>query len=225
MVEQRSDFVAFAWERVVGLLVSPGLGIVVYSPIALLAPWTLARFARHHRAEAATIVALFLATLVFYAHYQRWTGFWSAPGPRYLFVPTVFLLLPLAPWLDAARGLGARVAMITLCLAGLAVELVSATTEWSRIVIEQGYQQWQPEFGFVFEMAQAPALAAARAALDPAWSGLWIVRLAHGWPGQPPAPGAAIAIGVLWLAAVAAAVRWLAQALRETREENLESVG
>ena len=87
----------------VGFLVSPGMSLFVYSPVLLLLPATLPRFWRAHRAETWTILALFASNLLFYASYQLWTGLFSCPGPRYLFTATVFLMLPLGPWLDRAR--------------------------------------------------------------------------------------------------------------------------
>jgi hypothetical protein len=52
------------------------------------------------------------------------------------------------------------------------------------------------------------AWAVARGELAP-----WLVSLADGWPGFAPAPGAALLLLLLWLAASAAALYALARAL------------
>lgn len=194
-----------------GFLVSPGMSVFVYTPLLLLLPATLPKLWRRHRAEACTIVALFVSTLAFYSTYELWTGLYSCPGPRYLFTAMVFLMLPLGPWLDEARGLASRAAFAALAAAGALVQLLSAIPSWGRIV--QGYQGWWPPFGFVFEPAFAPLVVALQHALDPAYADLWVLRTALGWRGQPGAPATALAIGLGWLALTALLAFWLRRSL------------
>ena len=86
-----------------GLLLTPGASVFVYSPLLLLLPLTLPEFYRRHRAECVTALAIVASFLGLCGTFLFWHGLWSSPGPRYLFVATPLLMLPLGPWLDGAR--------------------------------------------------------------------------------------------------------------------------
>jgi hypothetical protein len=199
------------WSRsLTGFLVSPGMSVFVYSPLLLLAPWSFRSLLRRHRAEAWTILAAVASSLAFYCSYERWTGLWAAPGPRYLFTSTVLLMLALGPWLDVARGSATRVAVALLAGAGAFVQIVTGVIGWGPLIEAEGWETWQPRFGFVFELGASPLVAAIRALGDPELLDLFVVRVARGWPGSPPAPAAALAIAGTWLAGTA----WLGLRLR-----------
>ena len=210
MLEERSEMGADPRPALLGFLLSPGMSIFVYSPLLLLLPVTLARSWRSHAAETVTILALFVSNLGFYASYELWTGLFSCPGPRYLFTSLVFLMVPLGPWLDRARGAAARTAFVVLAALGASVQLLSSTVSWGDLVLREGYREWTPAFGFLFEPGSAPLAAAWRLAGDPRWVDVWLARLALGWQGQPPAPGIALALALAW----AAVSIWLALRLR-----------
>jgi hypothetical protein len=188
-----------AWSRSLhGFLLSPGMSVFVYSPLLLLAPLTFRRFLRAHRAEAWTILAACLSSLLFYASYERWTGLWAAPGPRYLFTSMVLIMLALGPWLDVARSFAARVSVAVLAVAGACVQLATSVTSWSSLVRVERWESWAPPYGFVFELSASPLAAALRALGDSKMYDLFVVRLAQGWPGSPPAPAAALTLALLW---------------------------
>lgn len=192
-----------------GFLASPGMSVFLYTPLLLLAPLTLARFWRTRRAEALTLLALFATTLAFYSTYQLWTGLFSCPGPRYLFTAMVFLMLPLGPWLDANRSFAARAAFGVLALCGAAVQLISTTVSWGRLIAVQNYEPWLPRFGFVFDWNAAPLIAAARRVLDPVFADVWVARTALGWAGQPAKPALAAVIVAIWALGVVLLARRL----------------
>jgi hypothetical protein len=81
------------YEGVVGLLLSPGKGLLWYAPPVLISVWAFSRFARSHRAEAAFVVVLALSLLTFFGLYTFWPGDGSW-GPRYLVPLLPFALLP-----------------------------------------------------------------------------------------------------------------------------------
>jgi hypothetical protein len=203
----------------VGFLVSPGMSLFVYSPALLLLPATLRQFWRAHRTETWTILALFVSSLLFYASYRLWTGLFSCPGPRYLFTPMVFLMLPLGPWLDRARGALARSTFVTLIALGASVQVLSSTVSWGDLVIREGYRSWRPAFGFLFELDASPLAAAARHFGDPRYVDAWVASIALGWRGQEPAPGVALGVILVWAAVMLLLVSRLRRALRAEEPE------
>jgi hypothetical protein len=86
-----------------GLTLSPGKGIVWFSPLVLAAP--LAWRAFHRRTPALSRLSGALAgfTFLLFAPLWWWHGDW-AWGPRYLLVALPFLVLPLGAWLEGPEG-------------------------------------------------------------------------------------------------------------------------
>ena len=186
----------------VGLLVSPGAGLFAYSPLTLLAPWLGVRFWRTHRAEAVAALAIAASFWLLGGSFPAWTGLWSAPGPRYLFVATPLLLLPLGLWLD---GPHARAPLAALAIAGLAVQLALLGADWSAVITTNHYLAWTPPKGFVWTLASGPIPASARAVAE-GWIGPWLWTIAKGWPGRAGTPGVALAILACWALAFGASV-------------------
>ncbi len=88
-----------------GLLLSPGKGLLWYAFPVVLTVWGWPRFARAHRAEGVLIIALALPIIVLFSLYSFWHGDGSW-GPRYLIPALPFLLLPILPVIE--RAIGAR---------------------------------------------------------------------------------------------------------------------
>jgi hypothetical protein len=196
-----------------GFLLSPGCSVFVYSPLLLLAPWLLADFARRHRAECVAVVAVVASFLLVAARFELWTGLWSSPGPRYVFVATPLLLLPLGSWLDAHRRPVARAGVAVLAAAGLAVQLVLVLASWPAVIELMHYRTWEPPKGFVWIASESPVPGALRA-LRAGWVDVWLWKLATGWEGRPGTPGPALALLGAWGVGLAAALLGLARALR-----------
>jgi hypothetical protein len=123
-------------DRLAGLLVSPGRGLLVYYPLTLVAfgllawrPRTLAD------PTAASAAAGVVATIALVASYETWWGGWSY-GPRYLseIEPLIALLVGFS-WRDL--GAGQRRALGIACF-GLLLPwgiLVQAVGVYSRAAI------------------------------------------------------------------------------------------
>ena len=198
-----------------GLLASPGASVFVYSPLLLLLPLTLPGFWRAHRAECLTLLALSVSFLLLCGKFVFWHGLWSAPGPRYLFALTPLLMLPLGPWLDAARG-WQRAWVAALGVAGLAAQLLLMTTHWRRTVELMAYHPEISHVGFLFEPLRAPLVGCARAL----WAGevdVYLFALWQGVPGRAPAPTAALALGAVWVSLLAISAQRLRAAIDAPR--------
>jgi hypothetical protein len=105
-----------------GLLLSPGKSLLLFVPLALLAPWGWVRWAVDGRKrEAVWFAAISLGWLLVHAKWWTWHGGWSW-GPRFLLVIMPFLIVPLgALWTRARRGV--RRLILALAVLGLVVEL------------------------------------------------------------------------------------------------------
>lgn len=224
MLDERSSLGVDPRPALAGFLVSPGMSLFVYSPLLLLLPATLPGLWRTRRAETWTVLVLFASSLLFYASYQLWTGLFSCPGPRYLFVAMVLTMLPLGPWLDRARGAG-RVLFAVLAVLGGCVQLLSSTVSWADLVVREGYTRWRPPFGFLWELHSAPLAAAVRHLGDPYYVDVWLGRIALGWPGREAAPGLAFAVLLAWSVLVLLLALRLRRALQPEASEPAVQAG
>lgn len=223
MTEEDSRFPYAIWYSAWGFLLSPGASIFVYSPLALLAPAALRALAQTQRRLVVAILTVFGTFLVFFSLYDGWTGLWAAPGPRYLFIPLLFLMLPLGPWLDGAGR--RRAAALALGACGLVVQVALLATQFGEISNEQGWQNYQPKWSFLFiPDANGPVPAALRALLAGEHLDVWLVSLASGWPGYEGRPGAAAFLAALWALALAlGAARLLRLARAASAQRSSES--
>jgi len=212
MVEQQGRFNNALLRGLGGLLLSPGSSIFVYSPLLLLAPFGLARLWSRERALAAAALGLTATWLFVYAHFDGWSGLWSAPGPRYLYLLVPLLLLPLGLWLDSSR----RWAIASLLAAvGFFVQLVSTLVRWGSVPNLAEYPILGPDQAdFLFQVSRSPVvvmtgLLASGGPLDS-----WLWNLWHGWPGFAGRPGAVVTLLGLWTVAATACGIALRRALR-----------
>ncbi|HXF68210.1 MAG TPA: glycosyltransferase family 39 protein [Thermoflexus sp.] len=109
---QGEDFTSSLWEGVLGLLLSPGRGLLFYAPPVLLALPGVVSLGRRDRALVWAVAALFGGYVALYGQWWAWHGGWSW-GPRFLMPVIPFLLLMTGDalrhrlGLRAALGLGA----------------------------------------------------------------------------------------------------------------------
>jgi hypothetical protein len=198
------------WHGLVGLLLSPGAGLLAYSPLLVLLPLWWPGFWRAHRAEALTTAALVASFLVLCGRFVFWHGLWSSPGPRYLFALTPLLLLPLGPWLDAPHPRWQRALLGALAVLGCAAQLALMTAHWRHTVERMGYE---PELTvasqpFLFEPLRAPIAGHVRSLVAGdvdvyAWT-LWF-----GVPGRAPQHAFALALLAVWAVAIGYCARRL----------------
>lgn len=121
------SFSAPLMQGVLGLLISPGRGLFLYSPILALTIIAFPTFFRRHRLEAGFGLLLFLAYLLLYGKWFMWHGGF-AWGPRFM-VPTIpFLVLAMAPLLEGlwkgSRSAFYQAAVVSFLLFSLAVQLL-----------------------------------------------------------------------------------------------------
>jgi hypothetical protein len=212
MVEQHSRFNNSLLRGLAGLLLSPGSSIFVYSPLLLLAPFGLAKLWRRDRALAATSLALTAIWLVFYARFDGWSGLWSAPGPRYLFLLVPLLLLPLGLWLDSPRRWATA---FGLALAGGFVQLVSTVVRWGSVPTLAEYPILGPDQAdFLFQLSRSPVVVMTGLLASGGPIDSWLWNLWHGWEGFPGRPGGVVALLGLWFAAAGLCGVGLQRALR-----------
>ncbi len=204
-----------------GALLSPGMSIFVYSPLLLLAPFAFPVLWRRHRPEAVACAALCLTFLLVFSSFIGWTGLYSAPGPRYQLIATPLLLLPLGLWLQERPDRWVWWVVGLLAALGLFVQGLFVSVIWAELVDQMGWQRYAPKWEFLFVAADSPVAGAARYVFaSPLPLDAWLLRLAHGWPGHPPAPGAALAILSVWALLLAASLASLVRAVLRTREDS-----
>ena len=147
--------------------------------------------------------------------FDGWSGLWSAPGPRYLFVATPLLLLSLGPWFDGGISARARLCVATLAVIGALVQLSLLIASWTYVMHIMDYRKWAPKMEFMFVPDQSPILASASSVLagicDP-----WLCRLYEGWDGFGGQPLAVVVVlfvfvGLLFtLVTIQTVAGWLA---------------
>ena len=105
-------------EALPGLLISPGKGLVLFSPIVILGLLSFGPFARRAPRLALLVAVLAVEHVAFYARVPQWDG-GTCWGPRYLDFIVPLLVLPLAAglaWLIAPE----RTRGVRLVLGGFA---------------------------------------------------------------------------------------------------------
>jgi hypothetical protein len=113
----------------IGFLVSPGKGLVWYSPLVVLGVLGLVALWRRDRRLALTIAIVFVLGVVFVALTPHWTD--ETWGPRYL-LPVAWLLLIPIPWWVTTR-LRQRV-LGTVAVLSVAVQLVAILVPYAQTV-------------------------------------------------------------------------------------------
>jgi len=216
MTDEQSRFPYAFWYAAWGFLLSPGFSIFAFSPLLLLLPWAFPGFFRRHPDEARMTLVVFGSFVLVFSFYDGWTGLWAAPGPRYLFVPMLLLMLPLGGWLDDHATGRARAAAVLLAAIGLFVQISLLTTHMGEIAALHGWPDFVPQWGFLFVPdGSSPIPAAASAMLSGTHLDTWVIRLARGWPGYLAAPGAALGVTLAWLVGLTTLVVYLRRVLLE----------
>lgn len=117
----------------VGLLLSPGKSVILYSPVVVLAVWGLPELARRFSrlglaiAVTAAVHLLLISSLAFYGGDWAW-------GPRYLVTTLPMLALGL-PFLPGTRG-ATRLAAALVAL-GVVVQLLALSVDHQRFFFER----------------------------------------------------------------------------------------
>lgn len=112
-------------------------GLLLFAPWVVLVFLYFPGFVRLHLPEAVLCGALFLINFVFYAKFYAWYGGWAG-GPRYLVPSLPFLILVIAPTLEAIRSRvgikgnqkfwpAQRALVVLLLAAGFVIQAVTLT--------------------------------------------------------------------------------------------------
>jgi hypothetical protein len=78
-----------------GFLISPGKGFFYYSPVGILFFFSIKSFIKKYHKLGISFIFIMLSYLFFLSKNIYWHGDW-AWGPRYLFLITPFLVIPIA---------------------------------------------------------------------------------------------------------------------------------
>jgi hypothetical protein len=93
------SFSGIWWQGIAGMLISPGRGLLLYTPVLLMALLAAPTWLRRHPPEAALAWAIILVHLLLYGKWFMWHGGY-AWGPRFL-VPTLpFFVMNLTPAIE-----------------------------------------------------------------------------------------------------------------------------
>ncbi len=114
------DFTHPFLSGVIGLLISPGRGLFLYFPLALLSLVVLILRWKRDRALSVFLFSMLLIPALFHAKWWSWEGGWCW-GPRF-FVPVLpLLVLPLGYWIDERRDrpTGAWIVLVVAVLSAV----------------------------------------------------------------------------------------------------------
>ncbi len=129
-----------------GLLLSPGKGLFLYSPLIVLGALGLPRLWRADRHLAAALVACFLAITCFAGASTYWGD--ETWGPRYLVPVAWTLLVPIAWWSGSQRR---RRVLVGVAVVAMLVQVVGVSGSYSRYltVVREltGVQVYGERFG------------------------------------------------------------------------------
>jgi hypothetical protein len=200
-----------------GFLLSPGSSVFVYTPLLCVLPLSFPLFWRQHRDEALAFAGLALVLLLFFSKFDGWEGLWSAPGPRYLFLWTPFLMLTLGPWLDRSESRAKWLAVAGLGLAGFYVQFVSTVVKWGSVPRLAGYQDFEPRWSFLFIPQHSPVAEMTRLLVQGGPIDPWLWKLWHGWTGFQGRPLAAAVLATLWLVSMTGLVAFIRREFHRLR--------
>jgi 4-amino-4-deoxy-L-arabinose transferase-like glycosyltransferase len=117
-----------------GLLISPGKGLVFFSPCVILAVAAMARTWSAHRRAYVVVLAVIVPPLMFYGKFLSWSGDYGW-GPRYLVYAIAPLSLPLAPWFATAAGRARRWLVRGIVAVSVAIQLLGAMLFWDHWIL------------------------------------------------------------------------------------------
>ncbi|MBN1994018.1 MAG: hypothetical protein JW953_15060 [Anaerolineae bacterium] len=187
----QETFSAVLWQGVVGQLLSPGRGLLLYCPIFILSFWGFRPALRRFPAEALLALGVILIHLFLYGKWFMWHGGF-AWGPRFMIPTLPFWTVFLAP--VAARafpgpntknrsGLIFRLAYLILAGLGLIPQLLAVSTDFTpfqNYLLDTGLSLFAPQT--FFHPQYSPLLNAwtfiTPHTLDLAWA--WQGRF-NGW--------------------------------------------
>jgi hypothetical protein len=136
----KERFTTPLFQGLYGLILSPGKGLIWYSPLLLAALAAWPAFFRRHRESGLLIAAVVLGCVAFYSPWRMW---WAGHswGPRFLLVVVPLASLPLASALEAAgkRRLHA-VGLVVLAIVSVGVQVLGIAVNFN-LYLDDVYAQ------------------------------------------------------------------------------------
>lgn len=115
-----------------GFLISPGKGFFFYSPITILFLVSIRNFYKRNKGVALCFLGISLSYLIFLSRNIYWHGDWSW-GPRYLFVITPLLMIPIADLVEKGfRKKTAASLVYGLFLVSIIVQIIGISIDFNR---------------------------------------------------------------------------------------------
>jgi len=96
-----------------GMLFSPGVGMLIFSPILFTCFFSFVHFFQKHKSECILFILIISSFIIFYAHSITWHGL-NSWGERYIFVITPFFLIPLGFSLEKIKNKSFNILLIVL---------------------------------------------------------------------------------------------------------------
>ncbi len=125
-----------------GQVLSPGKGLVFFSPLAIVALVRWPSFLKEHRTIAVTVGATVLTGLMSHAIFEAWAGD-ETWGARFTVPILALLFLPLAYAVDAIRKRTAdrleRLTVVGLALVGLLIQLSGVLVDYAALDLPRFY--------------------------------------------------------------------------------------
>ena len=118
------------WKGLLGLLVSPGKGLLLYCPIVVMSILAYKRFFVWRKGLALVLVSLVFPYLILLSRYIAWHGDF-AWGPRYLTVLLPFLILPLGVSLEegSCRGVLRRIMLYATVTLSFMIQVMAVAID------------------------------------------------------------------------------------------------
>lgn len=152
------SFSAPFFQGLYGLILSPGKGLLWYSPLLFAALVAWPALFKRHRPEALLAAAMVVVNVIFYAPWYLWWG-GHGWGPRFLVTILPFAALPLAEALEAAvRRRWVAVGVAALAVVSVAVQLLGVAVNFN-LYLEDAYAElgmYHP--ATLFDPAYSPLL-------------------------------------------------------------------
>lgn len=126
-----------------GFLASPGKGFFYYSPVAVFFFFSIKPFMRRHPGPAACFICIIISYLVFLSKNIYWHGDW-AWGPRYLFVITPFLMIPIAELFDSIiwpKKALLRKVVYSIFTVSLLIQLAAVSVAFQKYFFDLRYEK------------------------------------------------------------------------------------
>jgi hypothetical protein len=120
-----------------GLLVSPGKGYFYYTPVAVLAFFQPKSFMKKHFPFFIFTLLLIVSYILLLSNYIWWHGDW-AWGPRYIFLITPFMIIPIAELFSSHswKKIGViKVCTIILIITSLLIQLAAVSVDFKKYFI------------------------------------------------------------------------------------------